>query len=376
VGVEAAVGLLGDPEAVHLALLDPLRQNDPGLQVVQRDVGLEVLPDRPGQGREVLRQLHRIGLRGRRGDHAALPPGPVVVVGGPPGPGEPQRVVPVQVLVRAGPDPAAGGHLVLGTAADRQVLVDVDGHAADRGHEVPEAAQVEQGEVVDVQAGDPLDQLAGRGQPGIRHAREVPAGRLVRGLVDGVEPAQRLVLPAGAQPGAADRAEPVRVSLRSLAAGRERRPDQVARDRHQHGVTGLRFDAGQHHAVRAHPGPVVAGVTAGQQHVHPLDAGPRVGGGRLRGGGVVRARAAVVTGEHRGEQVALDHRIAGGPAQRRAAQHQQPDHEQRGQRPLRPGQRRPLPQGQVRPEDDQGQDEGEDDRAGRGQQQEVRVDGP
>ena len=104
----------------------------------------------------------RADLLEHRAHHALLPRHPRVVVGVVAGPGEPERVVAVE-LADAGLDVAGD---VGAEAADRDRLAHVEGDAADRVDEVAEALEVDHRPVVDLQPGDALD----------RHDRGVDAG--------------------------------------------------------------------------------------------------------------------------------------------------------------------------------------------------------
>ena len=159
----------------------------------------------------LLEQGHRVGGVDDRVDRAALAGHAVVVGEAEPAAGEGQRRRAVHVLVRARARCSRrAASPVRRLAADRHVVVDVDGDAAEGVDQPAEAVEVDQHVVVDVQAERLADaELEEVGARVVGRAEDVGVrGRAV--AVDGVE--QALALVAGL--------EAVRVDLGQRAVRR------------------------------------------------------------------------------------------------------------------------------------------------------------
>ena len=173
-------------------------------------------PSAPAR-REVPQHAHRVELIGHRGQEAALPGHPRVVVRVLPRPDVGERLAAVEVVAAAGLDvdprlrlaPCRPRHLV------DEPLLDEDPDTAEPVDEIGEAAQVDERVVVDPDAEQARDRLLERRRPGIAATRE-ETGQRSR---IAVEPVQRLLGSASAFRGARRRAAP-----RPGSAGSRRPP--------------------------------------------------------------------------------------------------------------------------------------------------------
>ena len=150
----------------------------------------------------------------------------------------------IQMLVCAHLEPARRAS-VLGVAAHREALVDVDRHAAHGVDEIAQTVDVEQQEVVHGQAGDALHTLLQRLSPAVRLTFEQVGVVAISALPNGVE------VPLS---GVALAAEPVGEFFRHLAAFGEGRVLQIAGDLDERGGARGGVDACEYHRVGAEPG--------------------------------------------------------------------------------------------------------------------------
>ncbi len=266
---QPVVGIGGPDQGRHelhagdLLTSGPAGQVEERAQLTRRDIRAHHVRPGCGDRLEPVQDPRRVELVQHGVHHAPLPRHPVVVIGGVPGPGEPQSVVPVEGsrsrLQIAGDLGAA--------ATDRDPLGDRQPDSPQRVDQLCEPPQVDQDVVVHRQPGHALDGLLHR-----LRAR-VPDPREQRGMLrsPGVDPVEQAAVPAG---------EPAREGLGGGRTRGEGHLLQVAGQPEQDRASGGGVDAHQGDAVRTGADPVRPGVAAQQQHVVPT--GHR-GRGALRG---------------------------------------------------------------------------------------------
>ncbi len=288
-----------------------------------------------------------------------------------PAAGEPQRVVTVQLLVRAGLQ-VAGWLLVpvrpwagAVVAADRHRVVDVDGDPAERVDDLLEALEVDLHVVVDVQTHR-------RTHRHLEHVGALVVGRAENaGVLLGDVLVHRVQVILGLLGRTVRVVVPVGVDLVQRGVLGERHPHPVAAERHQRGVAGPGVDARDDDGVG--PGVPAAGavVSAEQEQVQPGGLRPRV---LLVDVGPGGALGVLLGLEDAADQVALGHHGLRGERGRHGdTEAEQPDEGRTGE---------PADRGQadraeefVRGDDDADPEETDhQDGTGR-QQQPARVDG-
>ena len=228
-------------------------------------------------------------------------------------------MVTVEFLVRSGLQVAVGFDAAVLVAADRQLLVDVDGYSAHGVDELLQPVDVDEGEVVHLQPRDAFHALfqglsagVGGGADGLGHLRVVAADGA---LPDGVDEPFGVVPPPGG--------ESLREELGQFRSLREGHVLDVAGDLDDGRRTSGGVDGGDHDGVGAgHVDAVVVlrpgcgAVRAEQEDVEPRDVLPRVVAGD--NGGTTRRDDVVLLLEHRVDQLAAGEGVAGPDGQRRA----------------------------------------------------------